>query len=156
MPVGSINHIATTTYRPTPLPRRLPLALAPTPLLPYRQCLLHHAANHLHPPTTITVHTLSLSKEEGEVGARPPPQILPTTTTQHIHPYPYSNSNSNIRTAHPTPTQPLPDIDTKQNYATTPPHHRGLPPGAATPPIPPYPRGPQQRWWSRLKVHHRC
>ena len=38
-----------------------------------------------------------------------------------------------------------------QNY-TTPPHHRGLglPPGAATPPIPLYPWFPQQRW-SRLE-----
>jgi len=36
-----------------------------------------------------------------------------------------------------------------QNY-TTPPHHRGLPPGAVrNTPIPPYPWFPQQ-WWSRL------
>ena len=45
------------------------------------------------------------------------------------------------------PSPPGSSSTKHQNY-TTPPHHhhRGLPPGAATPPIPPYPWFPQQRW----------
>jgi len=67
-PLGSINHIATTTGpRPSHGGGYPPLAL---------QCL-HTTLLITHQP--ITVHTLALSKEEGERGARPLPQILPTT-----------------------------------------------------------------------------
>jgi len=54
-------------YRPTPHPRG-----GYTPHLPYTNLLITHKP--------ITVHTLALSKEEGEGGARPPrPQLLPAT-----------------------------------------------------------------------------
>jgi len=68
-------------------------------------CLTPHTAMLLlitHKPITVTVHTLALSKEEGEGGcSRPPPGKNITTNQQHIHPYSYSNKNKKIWTAHP-------------------------------------------------------
>ena len=63
--------------------------------------------------------------EEGEGGARPPrPQLLPATHPPVLKPL---NLGSSLYST------PLPD--TKTTLYTTPPHHRGLPPGAATPPL---------------------
>ena len=91
--LGSINHIAITTTAPRPTHGGYP-----PPAL--HRIVLHHPANHPHKP--ITVHTLALSKEEeeGEGGARPPPQVLPTT-----HPPPVYSANHKIWTAHSS--QPL-------------------------------------------------
>jgi len=88
------------------------------------------------------VHTLALSKEEGEGGAHahpPRPPLLPATHPPVLKPL--------IKAGHLTLLNPSPR---HQNY-TTPPHHRGLPPGAATPPIPPYPSWFPQQQWSRLE-----
>jgi len=125
MPLGPINHIL------QPLPAHAPPTEV-TPHLPYTNLLITHKP--------ITVHTLAFSKKEGEEGARPPrPQLLLATHPPVLKPL---NLDSSLySTLNPFPRH--------QNY-TTPPHHRGLPPGAATPPIPPYPWFPQQRW-SRLE-----
>ena len=66
MPLGPINQIAITTgLRPTH-------GGYPPPAL-------HQPANHPQTNNSITLQTLALSKEEGEEGARPPPQLLPAT-----------------------------------------------------------------------------
>jgi len=82
----------------------------------YPPSALHHATITYQP----TVHTLALSKEGGGGGARSPPQILPTA-----HPPVTRTGKSRQFTL-------LNLVPRHQNYAT--PFHRGLPPGAATPP----------------------
>jgi len=108
------------------------------------------------------IHTLAPSKEEGEGGARPPPQLLPTTHLPVLKPLNLDSSLYSTSIISQTPA--------KLHYVYSSPYHRGacagaaesvhtytyihkgLPPGpgAATPPIPPYPWFPQQRW-SRLE-----
>ena len=81
MPLGPINQIAITTG-----PRAPPTAA--TLLLPYTNLLII-----THKP--ITVHTLALSKEEGEGGARPPPQLLSATHPPVLKPIGYGPVPSN-------------------------------------------------------------
>jgi len=67
MPLGPINQIAISTG-----PRPIHGGYSPPALLTYTNLLITHKP--------ITLHTLALSKEEGEGGARPPrPQLLPAT-----------------------------------------------------------------------------
>ena len=101
----------------------------------YSPPALHQPANH--PQTNNSAYPRALKR--GGRRRRTPP----TTTTITVN---TSTRTQTIKSGQLTLLNPFPR---HQNY-TTPPHHRGLPPGAATPPIPPYPWFPQQRW-SRLE-----
>ena len=98
-----------------------------------------------HPPTNNSAYPRALKR-----GGRRR-RTSPTTTTITGN---TSTRTQTVKSGQLTLLNPSPR---HQNYTTTP-HHRGLPPGAATPPIPPYPWFPQQRWsrlewarWSRLE-----
>jgi len=96
MPLGSTNHTATTTGpRPTH-------GGYPPPAL-------HQPVNH---PQKKTVHTLALSKEEGEGfkregGARPPPQLLPATHPPVLKPLNLDSSLCSISLPDTKTTLPL-------------------------------------------------
>jgi len=124
MPLGPINQIAITTG-PRPTHGGYPLTA------------LHQPANN-HPQTNNSAYPRALKR--GGRRRRTPP----TTTT-------IGNTSTRTQTNKAGLLTLLNLSPRHQNY-TTPPHHhhRGLPPGAATPPIPPYPWFPQQRW-SRLE-----
>jgi len=78
MPLGPINQIAITTGPHAP-PATHPRRLLPTFLTPTCKLLIIIT----HKP--ITVHTLALSKEEGEKEAHAPHDH--NYYRQHIHPY---------------------------------------------------------------------
>jgi len=120
MPLGPINQIAITTG-----PRPTHGGYPPT--------ALHQPANN-HPQTNNSAYPRALKR--GGRRRRTPP----TTTT-------IGNTSTRTQTNKAGLLTLLNLPPRHQNY-TTPPHHhhRGLPPGAATPPIPPYPWFPQQRW----------
>jgi len=118
MPLGSINHIPTTTGpRPTH-------GGYPPPAL-------HHPANH--PQTNNSAYPRAL-KRGGRRSRRTPPTTNITDNT--------SARTQTIKSGQLT----LLNLSPRHQDYTTPPHHRGLPPGAASPPIPPYPWFPQQLW----------
>jgi len=118
MPLGPINQIAITTGpRPTH-------GGYPPPAI-------HQPANH--PQINNSAYPRALKR--GGRRRRTPPTT--TTITGNT-----STRTQPIKSGQLTLLNPSPR---HQNY-TTPPHHRGLPPGAATPPTPPYPWFPQQRW----------
>ena len=127
MPLGSTNHIATTTGpRPTHAHGGYPLS-----------CLTPQPANH--PQTNNSAYPRAL-KRRGRRRRTPPTTTITGNTST-------STRTQTIKSGQLTALLNL--SPRHQNY-TTPPHHRGLPPGAATPPIPPHPWFPQQRW-SRLE-----
>jgi len=120
-PLRSINHITTITGpRPTH-------GGYPPPAL-------HHPTNH--PQTNNSAYPRAL--KSGGRRRRTPPTTTITDNT--------STRTQTIKSGQFT----LLNLPPRHQNYTTPPYHRGLPPGAATPPIPPYPWFPQQRW-SRLE-----
>ena len=127
MPLGPINQIAITTG-----PRPTHGGYPPT--------ALHQPANH--PQTNNSAYPRALKRRRGRRRRTPP-----TTTT-------ISNTSTRTQTIKGGQLTLL-NLSPRHQNNTTPPHHRGLPPGAATPPIPipPYPWFPQQRWsrfeWAR-------
>ena len=101
----------------------------------YSPPALHQPANH--PQTNNSAYPRALKR--GGRRRRTPPTT--TTITGNTSTHTQTIKSGQLTLLNPSPRH--------QNY-TTPPHHRGLPPGAATPPIPPYPWFPQQQW-SRLE-----
>jgi len=86
---------------------------------------LHHPANH--PQTNNSAHTPSRSqkrREKKDAHAPHPTSITDNTSTRVLKPYMKSRQLT------------LPNLSPRHQNYTTPPHHRELPPGAATPPIP--------------------
>jgi len=86
-------------YWPTPHPRRL-----------LRTCLTPTNLLITHKPIAVPVHTLALSKEEGEGGAHPPrPPLLPATHPPVLKPLNldsslfYSTPLPDTKTTHTTP-----------------------------------------------------
>ena len=127
MPLGPINQIAITTG-----PRPTHGGYPPT--------ALHQPANN-HPQTNNSAYPRALKRG----GRRMCTVCTPPTTTT------IGNTSTRTQTIRAGQLTLLNLSPRHQKYTTPPPHHhRGLPPGAATPPIPPYPWFPQQRW-SRLE-----
>ena len=126
VPLGPVNQIAITTG-----PRPTHGGYSPP--------ALHQPANHPQPQTNNSAYPRALKR--GGRRRRTPPTT--TTITGNTPTRTQTIKSEQLTLLNPSPRH--------QNYSTPPHHrHRGLPLGAATPPIPPYPWFPQQRW-SRLE-----
>jgi len=129
MPLGPINQIAITT--------------GPHPTHGgYPPIALHQPANN-HPQTNNSAYPRALKR--GGRRRRTPPT---TTTIGNTS----TRTQTNIKLDSSLYSTSLPDTKTTLPLLIIIIGHRGLPPGAATAPIPPYPWFPQQRWSSPSRL----
>jgi hypothetical protein len=168
MPIPPVNHIATTTH-PRPTHGGFP-GVTPTPHLSRLSLLLMTNYQVIPMPLPATNYIGSTTNPRPSHGGFPhtglatPNLHLPHTTSRPSIRIPYPRALKRGGTRRPTPatniitnssTHPQP-AQTRQRFMPgsspskhqnyTAPLYRGLPLGAATPPPPPYPRLPQQRW----------